>query len=73
MTSPTRRRFRPSTVTVSLVALGMLLIVAYLALSWLGIGKIGDPTDIGGGVMLLAGYALAGTGLVSGIIDFVRR
>lgn len=73
MTSPTRGRFRPSKVTISLAGFGVLLIVGYLALRSFGIGKIGDPTDIGGGVILLTGFACAGIGGVSGIVDFVRR
>ena len=73
MTSPTRRPFRPSKTAVALVGFGVLLIVVYLALVWAGVGNFGEPTDIGGGALLLAGFACSGIGSVIGIIQFIRR
>lgn len=47
-----------------LLAVGALLVLAYELLSALDVGKIGDPTDIGGGLIVLAGVALACVGAV---------
>jgi hypothetical protein len=37
---------------------GVSLAALYFVLRLLDVGKIGDPTDIGGGFILLAGYVL---------------
>jgi purine-cytosine permease-like protein len=39
----------------------------------LDVGKIGDPTDIGGGFILLIGYALTAVGFLMIVLDFVRH
>jgi uncharacterized membrane protein YgdD (TMEM256/DUF423 family) len=56
---------------VTLLA-GVILVAAYFALKLLDVGKIGDPTDIGGGVILLVGYALTAIGAVLIARDFLR-
>lgn len=43
---------------------GVVLVALYFVLRLLDVGKVGDPTDIGGGFILLAGYALTAVGAV---------
>ena len=50
---------RPSVLT--LVA-GLAVIGLYSVLRALEVGKIGAPTDIGGGVIALVGYIVTGVG-----------
>lgn len=50
----------------------MLVIAVYFALDAFNVGEIGAPTDIGGGLILLAGYILVWIGVVTGVIHFVR-
>jgi hypothetical protein len=52
---------------------GIALIVVYVALSTLDVGKFGQPTDIGGGFVLLVGYALTAAGLLMTVLDLVRH
>lgn len=73
MTGASRRRFRPSKSTVVHVVFGLFLIALYLALVWLGVGNVGAPTDIGGGLILLIGYFFTGIGILKGFSEFVRQ
>jgi hypothetical protein len=43
---------------------GVVLVALYFVLRLLDVGKIGDPTDIGGGFIVLAGYVLTAVGAV---------
>lgn len=43
-----------------LLFVGILLVVLYELLSTFNVGKIGQPSDIGGGLILLVGYVLTG-------------
>lgn len=43
-----------------LLLVGILLVVLYGLLSALDVGEIGQPSDIGGGLVLLVGYVLTG-------------
>jgi len=52
---------------------GVALVAAYAVLRALDVGKIGDPTDIGGGLILLVGYAVTGVGVLMLVVDVVRR
>jgi len=52
---------------------GVVLVASYFVLSGLDVGKIGDPTDIGGGLILLAGYVLTAVGAVRIGVDLVRH
>ena len=57
---------------VGLIGLGVLLVVAYKILQAAEIGKIGAPTDIGGGLIPLAGFAAIFAGvvlLINGLLD----
>jgi hypothetical protein len=45
------------------LVLGVVAVATYLGLAAAGTG-IGAPTDIGGGLILLAGYALTGVGIL---------
>ncbi|GAA2720516.1 hypothetical protein [Cellulomonas aerilata] len=54
----------PRRVWLWLVGAGLVLVVAYRVLAGLRIGTFGAPTDIGGGFVLLVGYALVALGLV---------
>src|SRR3712207_2673338 len=56
---------------VTLLA-GVILVVAYFASKLLDVGGIGDPTDIGGGAILLVGYALTTVGAVLIARDLLR-
>lgn len=53
----------------ALAALGMGLILLYLALSLAHVGKFGAPTDIGGGLIPLAGLILVAVGVFHGRAD----
>jgi hypothetical protein len=41
-----------------LLSAGILLVLLHAFLSVLNVGKVGQPSDIGGGLLLLAGYLL---------------
>ncbi len=56
---------------VTLLA-GVILVAAYFALKSFGVGGIGDPTDIGGGAIVLVGYALTAVGAVLIARDLLR-
>lgn len=58
---------------VALFCVGIATIAVYYALSALGIGKVGAPTDIGGGLMLLFGYLAGSIGLIWLVIRIARR
>jgi hypothetical protein len=64
---------RVSRPALILLGVGFLLIVAYVLLSHFRIGKFGAESDIGGGLILLAGYSLAGLGAVMAILGLKRR
>jgi hypothetical protein len=51
---------------------GIVLIAVYFALRVLDFGKIGDPTDIGGGAILVVGYAVTAVGVVLLGRDYLR-
>ena len=71
---PTDRRPRPvrTTSLITLLA-GVALVVAYATLRALDVGKIGEPTDIGGGFILLVGYPLIAIGVLMIVLDVVRH
>jgi amino acid transporter len=56
-----------------ILALGVALSALYIALRAFRVGQIGAPTDIGGGLILLAGYALSLLGLVAIVGEAVAR
>ena len=58
----------PSAVrAVTWIAVGLALVALYYVLAALEVGKIGAPTDIGGGLIPLVGYyVLIMVGLVKG-------
>jgi hypothetical protein len=58
---------------VGLVVLGIALEVLYHAVKAAGIGDIGAPTDIGGGLVPLAGYIAAAAGVVLLVLGFLDR
>lgn len=68
-----RRRSRFSRLTLILLGAGSILIAVYCLLSRFQVGKFGAESDIGGGLVLLAGCSLAGLGAVLAIIDLKRR
>lgn len=53
------------TVSILIISAGVLFVIAYWALSLTGVGGIGEEADIGGGLILLVGYALILVGITS--------
>ena len=49
-----------------LIGAGVLLVLAYVVLA--ATTTVGDGADIGGGLILLAGYVLVGSGVVTGVV-----
>ena len=66
-TSPVRR----SSLGTLLAGLGV--VAAYFLLSTFEVGKIGAEADIGGGLILLIGYALTAAGVVMVARDLWHR
>lgn len=60
---PAGRVQRPARV---LLILGVVAVASYLVLGALGTG-IGAPTDIGGGLIPIAGYVLTGVGIFKAV------
>lgn len=58
-------------VTTLLWGLGLLAL--HSALDAWEVGKIGDPTDIGGGLILLIGYGLILVGVVRLVVVLFER
>jgi hypothetical protein len=58
---------------VGLIALGIALHVLYYVLKAAEIANIGAPSDIGGGVIPLAGYIAAAAGVVLLILGWLDR
>jgi hypothetical protein len=58
---------------VGLIALGIALHVLYYILKAAEIGNIGAPSDIGGGLIPLAGYIAAAAGVVLLILRWLDR
>ncbi len=52
------------------LVLGIVLVAVYFVLEALGV--VGQPTDIGGGVVLLAGYVATALGVVLVGVDLLR-
>ena len=63
---------RPPRVRDVTLLIGAALIATYFLCRSFEIGKIGAPSDIGGGFILLAGYALSGIGCALAIGDLVE-
>jgi hypothetical protein len=74
ITVPTDRRPRyvREASLITLLA-GVALVATYAASRALDVGRVGDPTDIGGGLILLGGCVVTGVGLVMVIVDGVRH
>lgn len=56
---------KPKMIAIIVTLVGAFLVLSYWVLSLVGVGGIGDEGDIGGGIILLAGYALILGGIVS--------
>jgi len=70
MTAPeTAVRRRSMVVLLS----GLAVVAVYYLLSTFEIGKIGAPSDIGGGLIVLVGYVITGLGLILIGRDLIRR
>ena len=59
---------RSKTISIISTSVGVLLVLSYWVLSLAGV--VGQETDIGGGMILLAGYALVLGGIVALISNF---
>ncbi|WP_031464643.1 hypothetical protein [Sciscionella sediminilitoris] len=57
--------------SAAVLAVGVLLVVLYYAFAIGGVGKFGTPTDIGGGIMALFGYCVAGLGLIGVLASLI--
>lgn len=51
------------------LVVGLTMVALYHLLSALEVGKIGAPTDIGGGLIVLVGYLTVGIGVVLVVRD----
>ena len=56
-----------------LMVFGIALILLYAILKAADVGKFGGAADIGGGLLVLAGYCSAGAGLVLLIVGLFDR
>lgn len=56
-----------------LLVVGLLSIAIYYILDGLDIGGIGSTSDIGGGLLLLLGYALSAAGIIGGAVVWTNR
>lgn len=65
-----KHKFRLSRPTLIFLGLGIFLIVAYFLLAHFHIGKFGADSDIGGGLVLAAGYLFTFVGVLMAIIEF---
>lgn len=70
--SSTGRRSHSRRVSVTLVIVGLLMLALYQLLKVLEIGEIGEPADIGGGLIPLFGLILIVIGLIRLFVDFIR-
>lgn len=68
----TRRARSPRPAALLALAVGIAIIILYFVLQALKVGGIGQPTDIGGGGILLLGYIITIVGLVWVVTDVVR-
>jgi len=74
MKSTERARRRPAvTAWLGVLGVGLLLVVAYRLLKAYHVGKIGASTDIGGGLIVLLGYALVLVDAVGAVAVLVER
>ncbi len=67
-----RRRNAPRGSSVLVLVVGLTMVALYHLLSALEVGKIGAPTDIGGGLIVLVGYLTVGIGVVLVVRDLRR-
>lgn len=68
----TRRPRTPRPAAPFALAVGLAIVVLYFVLKALQVGGIGQPTDIGGGGIVLLGYIVTIGGLAWVITDMVR-
>jgi hypothetical protein len=59
--------------SVKIFLAGVGVVVLYVLLRALDVGKIGDPADIGGGLFLLVGYPLTAIGALMIVRDVIRH
>jgi hypothetical protein len=55
------------------LALGIAAVITYFTLQAHNVGKIGQPTDIGGGLIVIVGFLLAFVGLVLIVVWCVMK
>ena len=67
-----RRARLPRPAALLVLAVGLAVTALYFVLGALQVGGIGQPTDIGGGGIVLVGYIVTIGGLAWVIIDMVR-
>lgn len=63
------RRSRSEKAFLAIVVIGLLIVAAYYIMDVFSIGKIGDPTDIGGGMMAMAGYFITTVGAIGLVLS----
>ena len=68
----TRHPRTPRPAALLVLGVGFAIVVLYFVLKALQVGKIGQPTDIGGGAIVLLGYIVTIGGLAWVITDMVR-
>ena len=72
MSTPRTAARSPATRPLLWLSAGVALLVLYAALSAFEVGGIGQPTDIGGGLIPLVGLILIVTGLIKLVLALVR-
>lgn len=68
----TRRARSPRPAALLALAVGIAIVVLYFVLHALQVGGIGQPSDIGGGGILLLGFIVTIGSLVWIVTDLVR-
>lgn len=62
----------PRRLSLLVFVVGLAVTALYYVLDALDVGKVGAPTDIGGGLNALVGYLTVGVGVLKVVRDLCR-